>query len=105
MKRIIVLVVLAILSIVSVVVDAHAINVSMNVKVIQISNDHDGGKVVVVVNEDGDSFMFDQVPFNLKVGQVVSMCMKLTYSKGNVWVMEEGDNNIYLEVKNTKGGK
>jgi len=88
-----------------VVVDAHAINVCMSVKVTQISNDHDGKKVVVVVNEDGDSFMFDQVPFDLKIGQRINMHMKITYTKGNLWVMEEGDDNIYLEIKNTKGGK
>jgi len=103
-KAIMVFAVLAIVITCS-MVNVSAVEICMKVKVVQISPDHDGMDVVVVENEDGATFMFSDIEWKAKVGQKLYMYMKLTYTKGNMWIMEEGDDNIYLVVKNTKGGK
>ncbi len=87
-KAIMMFVVLAIVVACS-VANVSAVETCMPVKVIQVSPDHDGTKVIVVVNEDGDSFMFNDIKWNAKVGQKMHMCINLTYGKGNFWTMDE----------------
>ena len=80
-----------------------AIETCMAVKITQISPDHDGMNVVVVVNQDGDSFMFSDIKWKAKVGQKLYMCITLTYGKGNFWTMDEGgDNEPFLSDKPNK---
>ena len=98
-KSIITLVVLAIIITCS-VVSVAAVETCMPVKVIQVSPDHDGMSVIVVVNEDGDSFMFSDIKWKARVGQKMYMCISLTYAKGNFWTMDEGgDSEPYLSDK------
>jgi hypothetical protein len=101
-KSIITLVVLAIVIACS-VVNVSAIETCMSVKIVQISPDHDGTNVIVVVNQDGDSFMFSDIKWKAKVGQKLYMCISLTYAKGNFWTMDEGgDSEPYLSDKPNK---
>lgn len=80
-----------------------AIETCMPVKITQISPDHDGMNVIVVVNQDGDSFMFSDIKWKAKVGQKLYMCITLTYGKGNFWTMDEGgDNEPFLSDKPNK---
>lgn len=98
-KSIITLVVLAIVIACS-VVNVSAIETCMSVKIVQISPDHDGTNVIVVVNQDGDSFMFSDIKWKAKVGQKMYMCISLTYTKGNLWTMDErGDTEPFLSDK------
>lgn len=98
-KSIIVLAVLAIVVACS-VASVSAVETCMPVKVIQVSPDHDGTDVIVVVNEDGDSFMFSDIKWKAKVGQKMYMCITLTYGKGNFWTMDErGDAEPFLSDK------
>ncbi len=77
-----------------------AIETCMPVKITQISPDHDGMNVVVVVNQDGDSFMFSDIKWKAKVGQKLYMCISLTYGKGNFWTMDErGNKEPFLSDK------
>jgi hypothetical protein len=87
-KSIIMLVVLAIVIACS-VVNVSAVETCMPVKITQISPDHDGTNVIVVVNQDGDSFMFSDIKWKAKIGQKLYMCITLTYGKGNFWTMDE----------------
>jgi hypothetical protein len=75
-----------------------AIETCMKVEIVQISPDHDGMDVVVVVNEDGDSFMFSDIDWKVKIGQKMYMCIDLKYAKGNFWTMDEG--TPFLAAKN-----
>ncbi len=96
-KSIMMFVVLAIV-IACFVANASAIETCMKVKVIQISPDHDGMDVVVVVNEDGDSFMFSDIDWKVKLGQKMYMCFNLKFTKGNFWAMDE--DTPFLADKN-----
>ena len=98
-KSIIMFAVLAIV-ITCTLVNVSAVETCMPVKVIQVSPDHDGTSVIVVVNQDGDSFMFSDIKWNAKVGQKMYMCISLTYTKGSFWTMDErGDNEPFLSDK------
>jgi len=98
-KSIIVLAVLVIVITCS-MVNVSAVETCMSVKITQISPDHDGMNVIVVVNEDGDSFMFSDIKWKAKVGQKLYMCITLTYGKGNFWTMDErGDAEPFLSDK------
>jgi hypothetical protein len=95
-KSIIALVVLVIVITCS-MVNVSAVETCMPVKIVQISPDHDGTNVIVVVNQDGDSFMFNDIKWNAKMGQKMYMCISLTYAKGNFWTMDErGDAEPFL---------
>ncbi len=101
MKRLIIVVVM--LAMVTAYSSVQAAEVCMPVKVTQISPDHDGTNVIVVVNEDGDSFMFSDIKWKVKVGQKVYMCINLTFAKGNFWTMDErGDAEPFLSDKPKK---
>jgi len=101
-KSIIVLAVLVIVITCS-MVNVSAVETCMSVKITQISPDHDGMNVIVVVNQDGDSFMFSDIEWKAKVGQKLYMCINLTYAKGNFWTMDEGGaNEPYLSDKPNK---
>jgi hypothetical protein len=101
-KMIIALSVLAMVMIVGCRI-VEAVETCMPVKVVQVSPDHDGSAVVVVVNQDGDSFMFSDIKWKAKVGQKMFMCISLTYTKGNFWTMDErGDMEPFLSDKPTK---
>jgi flagellar basal body-associated protein FliL len=101
-KSIIALVVLAIV-IACFVATASAIETCMSVKITQISPDHDGTNVIVVVNQDGDSFMFSDIKWKTRIGQRLYMCITLTYGKGNFWTMNEvGDKEPFLSDKPNK---
>ena len=77
-----------------------AVETCMPVRVVQVSPDHDGSAVIVVVNQDGDSFMFSDIKWKAKVGQKMYMCISLTYAKGNFWTMDErGDTEPFLSDK------
>lgn len=99
-KSIIMLVVLVIVIACS-MVNVSAVETCMKVKVVQISPDHDGMDVVVVVNEDGDSFMFDQVDWKVRMGQKMWMCFGIKFTKGNFWAMDE--DTPFLSDKKPKG--
>lgn len=99
------IIMLAVLSIVitCTLVNVSAIETCMPVKVVQVSPDHDGTSVIVVVNQDGDSFMFSDIKWKAKVGQKMYMCITLTYGKGNFWTMDEGgDKEPFLADKPNK---
>ena len=97
------IIVIAVLTIVAAYSSSQAVETCMPVKVIQVSPDHDGATVIVVVNEDGDSFMFSDIKWKAKVGQKLYMCISLTYAKGNFWTMDEGGaNEPYLSDKPNK---
>jgi len=82
---------------------ASAVETCMPVKIVQISPDHDGTNVIVVVNQDGDSFMFSDIKWKVKIGQKLYMCISLTYAKGNFWTMDErGDKEPFLSDKHNK---
>ena len=101
-KSIITLVVLAI-TITCSMVNVSAVETCMPVKIVQVSPNHDGMNVIVVVNQDGDSFMFSDIKWKAKVGQKLYMCITLTYGKGNFWTMDErGDKEPFLTDKLNK---
>jgi len=101
-KSIIMFVVLAIVITCS-MVNVSAVETCMPVKVVQVSSDHDGTSVIVVVNQDGDSFIFSDIKWKAKVGQKMHMCINLTYGKGNFWTMDErGDSEPFLTDKSNK---
>lgn len=101
-KSIIMFAVLAIV-ITCTLVNVSAIETCMPVKVTQVSPDHDGTNVIVVVNQDGDSFTFSDIKWKAKVGQNLYMCITLTYGKGNFWTMDErGDSEPFLTDKPKK---
>jgi hypothetical protein len=101
-KSIIVLAVLAIVITCS-VVSVAAVETCMSVRVVQISPDHDGTSVIVVVNQDGDSFTFSDIKWKAKLGQKLYMCINLTYGKGNFWTMDErGAKEPFLTDKLNK---
>lgn len=97
------IIMIAVLSIVitCTLVNVSAIETCMPVKVVQVSPDHDGVSVIVVANQDGDSFMFSDIKWKAKLGQKMYMCITLTYGKGNFWTMDEhGDGKEpYLSDK------
>lgn len=99
-KSIIVLAVLVIVITCS-MVNVSAVETCMPVKVVQISPDHDGTNVIVVVNQDGDAFMFSDIKWKVKIDQKMYMCINLTYANGNLWTMDEhGDSKEpYLSDK------
>jgi hypothetical protein len=97
------IIIIAVLAIVAVCTPANAIETCMPVKVIQVSPDHDGATVIVVVNQDGDTFTFSDIKWKAKVGQKMYMCISLTYAKGNFWTMDErGDTEPFLSDKPNK---
>lgn len=104
MKRLVQMVVsLAIMLVVCVPTSASAIETCMSVRIIQISPDHDGTNVVVVVNEDGDKFMFSDIDWPVWKGEKMFMCINLKYGKGNFWTMD--DKTPYLAEKSRPNKK
>ena len=100
MRKSIIMFVVLVIVIACSMADVSAIETCMPVKITQISSDHDGMNVIVVVNQDGDSFMFSDIKWKAKVGQKLYMCISLTYAKGNFWTMDEGgDNEPFLSDK------
>jgi hypothetical protein len=98
-KSIIVSIVLATIVACS-VASVSAVEICMPVKIVQINPDYDGTNVIVVVNQDGDSFMFSDIKWKAKIGQKLYMCITLTYGKGNFWTMDEtGDTEPFLSDK------
>lgn len=99
MKNVIIVVVLVMVMACS-TASVSAVETCMPVKVVQVSPDHDGTTVIVVVNQDGDSFMFSDIKWKAKVGQKLYMCISLTYGNGNFWTMDErGDKEPFLSNK------
>lgn len=91
---------LSVLAMVAICMPAEAVETCMPVKVVQVSSDHDGSAVIVVVNQDGDSFMFSDIKWKAKVGQKMYMCISLTFAKGNFWTMDDrGDKEPFLSDK------
>lgn len=100
MRKSIIMFVIMAIAITCSMVNVSAVETCMPVKVTQVSPDHDGTDVIVVVNQDGDSFMFSDIKWKAKVGQKMYMCISLTYAKGNFWTMDEGgDNEPFLSDK------
>ncbi len=94
---------LSVLAMVAIFAPVEAVETCMPVKVVQVSPDHDGATVIVVVNQDGDSFMFSDIKWKAKVGQKMYMCISLTFAKGNFWTMDDrGDKEPFLSDKPNK---
>lgn len=90
MKKVIAIV----MFILAIAINSDAFTVDIPCKVVKLYKEPEG-MVVVVVDKDGNSFMFDNVDMKLKLGQKVFLHTEFMFRSGNVWVML--DDKTYLK--------
>lgn len=78
----------------AIAVNSNAFTIDIPCKVVKLYKEPEG-LVVVVVDKDGNSFMFDNVDMKLKLGQKVFIHTEFVFKSGVTWVID--NSKTYLK--------